>query len=71
MHELAVRQSDEQREYHAEMQRQQGAHRWRIAPEQERDAGDAGQKQHDDEGDVHAGAFLVDQRRIALEFFRE
>src|SRR5580692_8458602 len=32
--ELAVRHRDEQREHHAEMQRQQGSHRGRVAPEQ-------------------------------------
>ena len=41
--ELAIRHRDEQREHHAEMQRQQRAHRSRIAQQQQRDAGQAGQ----------------------------
>src|SRR5260370_38537813 len=41
VHELAVGHGDEQRKYHAEMQRQQRSHGGGVAPQQQRDAGEA------------------------------
>ena len=53
------------------MQRQQRPHRRCLAQDQQRQAGEAGEEQHDDEGGVHAKALLVHQHRIALPSFRQ
>ena len=45
MQELAVGHRHEQRKHHAEMQRQQRAHRRGLAQDQQRHAGQAGEKQ--------------------------
>src|SRR5258708_8799911 len=51
------------------MHRQQRPHRRRIAPQQQCHAGKTRQEQHENERDIHAGAFLIDQLRIALPSF--
>src|SRR4051794_16740411 len=54
MDELAVGESDEEAEDHAQMDREQARHERRVAQEEECQAGEAGQEQHGEERHIHA-----------------
>ena len=69
VYELAVGHGDEQREHHAEMQRQQRAHRGGVAQHEQQKAGEARHEQHDDEGDIHPHPVLIDQDRDRASIF--
>jgi hypothetical protein len=71
VNELTIGHGDKEREYEAEMDGQEQPHRRPAAERKQRQTGEACEKQHRDESDVHAEPGLVEHVRIAREFRRE
>ena len=68
MHELAVRQRDEERHDDAEMDPQEDAHRGRFPQHEEQQARRARKPEQRQESHIHPGLFRTGQHGICFRF---